>query len=511
MSTDEFLKRLQQRDANDLQDNNDDQQEDTDDTKKRFDRYGKDLSCPTVIQEKLRSMLPNDLLPLDTTDLFVHMPKHLRAENLMCYVGSDGTGTAVHRDICATLGHNLMIYGDENAYSEWIMITNDERPKLLQAIHQTKSKYNVDSTTPIKSSTFVETDRGWVSRKHVHQQRIKTHVILQRPGDLVLVPSMCYHQVRNVNTSIKVAWNRATPRSLQMAVQKQLPIYQRLIRPEVYRCKAMVYRTILSLTNGNITPFQLRVKRRSSYTFIANDNSREVPSMDGCDDDDDHSATVPGTPLMNDTSDTNMSYSKGRPPLLTHAKSNTHAEYEECSILADLFYYDILLPEAIEPIRSEGVDDKNIYCDMKIRDDMFEGICDFCHADIFYRYYHCSSCNYDICMACYSQGRSCNHMDQLVMAQGIIPFDQLVKVYTDFIDAINATFEDFKAIPNRLTKAGRYVSRLYDHWNGAIVDMLLHRFRFDGQRYNLATLCRRLEKYRQRNKVSLSQMRIKQR
>lgn len=254
MSTDRFLNYVQRRDANDCQDDdNDDQQKDTDDTKKRDFRYGKDLSCPAVIQEKLRSMLPNDILPLDATDLFVHMPKHLRAENLMCYIGSDGTGTAAHRDICATLGHNLMIYGDENAYSEWLMITNDERPKLLKTIHPFRPRDNLDAT-PIQSSTFVETDRGWVSRKYVHQGRIKTYVVLQRPGDLVLVPSMCYHQVRNVNTSIKVAWNRATPRSLQMAVQKQLPIYQRLIRPEVYRCKAMVYRTILSLTNGtNIT------------------------------------------------------------------------------------------------------------------------------------------------------------------------------------------------------------------------------------------------------------------
>lgn len=253
MSTDKFLNYVQQRDANDFQDdNNDDQHKSTEDTKRRDVRYGKDLSCPAVIQEKLRSMLPNDILPLDATDLFVHMPKHLRAENLMCYIGSDGTGTAAHRDICATLGHNLMIYGDENAYSEWLMITNDERPKLLRYIHPFRPKDSID-TTPIQSSTFVETDRGWVSRKYVYQGRIKTYVVLQRPGDLVLVPSMCYHQVRNVNTSIKVAWNRATPRSLQMAVQKQLPIYQRLIRPEVYRCKAMVYRTILSLTNGNIT------------------------------------------------------------------------------------------------------------------------------------------------------------------------------------------------------------------------------------------------------------------
>lgn len=249
MSTDEFLSGLQQRNVSELPDY-DQQEDDNDEIKEPFARYGKDLDCPAVIQQKLQSILPSDILPLDTTDLFVHMPKHLRAENLMCYVGSDGTGTAIHRDICATLGHNLMIYGDDNAFSEWYLITNDERPKLLQAIHQRKSKHGMDAT----SSTFVETDRAWLARTRIHQEQIKTHVILQRPGDLVLVPSMCYHQVRNINTSIKVAWNRATPRSLQMAVQKQLPIYQQLIRPEVYRCKAMVYRTILSLIDkGNMT------------------------------------------------------------------------------------------------------------------------------------------------------------------------------------------------------------------------------------------------------------------
>lgn len=190
--------------------------------------------------------------------------------------------------------------------------------------------------------------------------------------------------------------------------------------------------------------------------------------------------------------------------MLTHAKRNTLAEYEECRILADLFYHDILLPETIKPIPSEDVDDKNIYCDMKILDDMFEGICDFCHADIFYRYYHCSSCNYDICMACYSQGRSCTHVDQLVMAQGIIPFEQLVKVYTDFINTVNNKFKDFKRIPCRLKKDGRYVVTLYCPWKLSIHEMLyLASFHFDGKQYNLATLCRRLEKYRQRNKVSI--------
>lgn len=37
----------------------------------------------------------------------------------------------------------------------------------------------------------------------------------------------------------------------------------------------------------------------------------------------------------------------------------------------------------------------------------------------------------------------------------------------------------------------------------SIHDMYLASFHFDGKQYNLATLCRRLEKYRQRNKVRI--------
>ncbi|KAI7866587.1 hypothetical protein BDF14DRAFT_813689 [Spinellus fusiger] len=209
--------------------------------------YGKDISCPDGYDEILKKLLPDFLLSLGNHDLFACLPEYLRAENLMCYLGSTGTGTALHRDLCATFGHNLMTYGDPGAYSEWLVIEDCYRNDLIRVLHAPKpkhSKYNEEDTMEDHTSSFIESDQAWIKPKILRAANIKTHVIVQRPGDLVLIPSLCYHQVRNRGISMKIAWNRVTPYSLEKALRHQVPIYQSIARPETYKCKSIVHCTL---------------------------------------------------------------------------------------------------------------------------------------------------------------------------------------------------------------------------------------------------------------------------
>ncbi|KAI8144904.1 hypothetical protein BJV82DRAFT_667445 [Fennellomyces sp. T-0311] len=383
--------------------------------------YAKDLTCPTQYRDKINELLPDFLLPLGPCDLFSHMPEHLRAENLMCYVGSDKTGTALHRDICGTMGHNLMSYGEEGAYAEWFFIKDEHRDKLLSTFHARHKNDEEDGLVERermenRKSSFVESDRVWVGRLPLKKAGFVTKLALQRPGDLVIIPSMCYHQVRNVKTSVKIAWNRATAHTLQLALENQLPIYQSLARPEVYRCKAMVFHTLQ--------------KYRKQVGLLTNRSTRH-----------------------NDTSKL----------------------MEECRILMRLLGKDVIYPEMIEDISQEGVDDN-----VPIEDDgLYTTVCDFCSADIFNRYYQCRSCdtNYDLCMNCYSQGRGCQHLDQLVMYQSSKSVQEYHEFYMKFLGHANLV----------LVMAG------FEPFDNTIPAQ--------SNNYSLATVCRRIEMYRRNNGI----------
>ncbi|KAI9313433.1 hypothetical protein BX666DRAFT_687587 [Dichotomocladium elegans] len=390
--------------------------------------YAKDLSCPSELKAALTRFLPEYLLPFTTSDLFSCIPPRLAAEHLMCYVGSHRTGTAMHRDLCSTIGHNIMIYADEGGFSEWLFIPKEQRDELLEASYPNKSdspalppsainkRYNAAG---VSKSTFLESDRAWISKSSLKKSGIRTQVVIQRPGDLVLIPSMCYHQVRNVGTSVKAAWNRASAYSLRLALENQLPIYQTIIRPELYRCKAMVY---YSLCNW----------------------SKKIRSC--------------------------LKSGDRRPDWTPWFR-------EECEILCNTFLEHVIYPEMVEAIPSEGVSDEGIDIIMS-GTGMYTKTCNFCHADIFNRHYHCTVCqDFDLCLLCYSQGRGCAHMDTLTMYQGSTSLKMYIDIYASFIETMNEAFERFA-----------------EGWKP--LDYILND---ENQSKSLATICRRIEAYRRRN------------
>ncbi|KAI8875784.1 hypothetical protein K501DRAFT_233149 [Backusella circina FSU 941] len=382
--------------------------------------YAKDIPCPKAYKDQLNKLVPDYLSPLGSNDLFAYAPENLKAENLMCYVGQDHTGTPIHRDICGTMGHNIMLYGDQGAYSEWIIIEHKYRQKLSELLHPSVPEMRKTHVTTKKSgikSSFLESDRAWLTRYLIKKAGLKCHIVTQHPGDFVIIPSRAYHQVRNNGVSVKIAWNRTTSVSLQQSFDEQLPLYNMINRPEVYKCKAIVYSTLCT------------------WYKIIKENNRDL-------------SVIP-----------------------MYRQDSTYF-LETVKQLLDLLLKHVIYPDFIESILDEEVNDQNITPD---KDTPFEIICDFCHADVFSKYYHCKACDeYDLCTNCYARGRSCRHPLTMKMVQNAaVPIEYCIELYNNVIDIIN---ESHNVLENK--------------WDTYLTSQ------GDKGIYSLATVCRRIENYR---------------
>jgi hypothetical protein len=352
--------------------------------------YAKDITCPDEYRDAMEDFIPEYLLPHGDNDLFSLLPDRFKAENFMCYLGQTDTGTPIHRDLCGTMGHNVMTMGSPDAYAEWYFVLNQDREKLASVIkptsHENKATNRLDrEVNTSKKSSFMESDRAWLSQRQVQRSDLKVQVVIQRPGDLVIVPSCTYHQVRNMGASLKVAWNRITPQTLDHAFKDQLPLYKIVCRPEVYKCKAII-RFALDTWCKSMAGIQ------SSYAEAINN----LPAM-----------------------------KYGRDNFIKNSEK-----------LLEIYLYKVLLPEMLYDEDVNGIKDdgEGEECTVK---------CDFCHCDIFHRYYHCAECDgYDICMNCYVVGRSCKHVTTMTMRQGPTPLEDLIRLYSDFIENVNRILGD---------------------------------------------------------------------
>lgn len=347
--------------------------------------YAKDITCPEQYKASMEKIVPDYLLPHGPDDLFSILPSRFRAENLMCYLGQDNTGTPIHRDLCGTMGHNLMTMGDENSFAEWIIIENQYRDNLAAILRPSQTDDAVaDLSSPPRhtKSSFMESDRAWLHNSMLENAQFQAQVIVQRPGDLVIIPSRAYHQVRNVGVSVKIAWNRITAQTLQYAFEDQLPLYQTINRPEVYKCKAIVQLTIQEWNKG----------------------LKEMKNTKGK-----HTRFSKSHGLQTNTNRTNF--------------------FDNSTILLDLFLTELIKPEMLYQTHKIATDEK---------DEVFTVRCDFCYSDIFHRYYHCNACdNYDLCLNCYSMGRSCKHATEMTMYQSPRKLNVYLSLYKEYVKNLN--------------------------------------------------------------------------
>ncbi|KXG52328.1 uncharacterized protein PGRI_086120 [Penicillium griseofulvum] len=234
--------------------------------------YLKDIDCPPEWRAYLENLLPPSLFYLNEVpkyfegpasqntnlsdipkstegefiapagDLMSSLPPSMRAENLMCYIGHEGTYTPAHQEMCASLGHNIMVDASDGSpengnptepgSSIWLMTETKDR-RIVSEYWMSVLGHDIDI------EDFFAPLHAWEIAP------FKTWVVEQKPGDLILVPPLAAHQVWNRGTrTMKVAWNRTTVDTLELALHEALPHARMVCRDEQYKNKAIVYYTL---------------------------------------------------------------------------------------------------------------------------------------------------------------------------------------------------------------------------------------------------------------------------
>ncbi len=339
--------------------------------------YLKDIDCPPEWHDHLRKVLPRTLFYLNENvedrgsanqdDMFVEeravapagdlmssLPDEMRAQNLMCYVGHEGTYTPAHREMCASLGQNIMVEasGDENGEragsSIWFMTETKDREVVREYFlsmlgHDVEIEKHLAQINAWKKATF------------------PVYVLEQKVGDFILVPPLAPHQVWNRGTrTMKVAWNRTTAETLDMALHEALPKARLVCRDEQYKNKAIIYYTLDKYYRA------LQSMEANSEFGLLGFAARD---------------------LLRDS--VRMRQMTG-----------------DFRLLFELFT-EVLVDEMFA---SREKDVEYVGFDSNIT-------CSYCRANIFNRFLTCRHCirtlesgdedTYDICMECYAMGRSC--------------------------------------------------------------------------------------------------------
>jgi hypothetical protein len=343
--------------------------------------YLKDIDCPQVWHDKLKEHIPSGLFYLnDNTgeyggpgaldeaggrkgrgiaragDLMSSLPVDMRAENLMCYIGHEGTYTPAHREMCASLGQNIMVNASGN-------ISEDGKPERpgssLWFMTETKDRHLVSEYWLSILGHDIEVENHFAQLIAWKKAPFKTYVVEQRPGDFILIPPLAPHQVWNRGTrTMKIAWNRTTAETLELALNEALPNSRVVCRDEQYKNKGIIYYTLLKYSS--------LIKLARAQVEAGGEQAEAVQ----------HSVKV----------------------------RQVQRDFKR---LFDLFK-NVLLTEMFAPDSREHPEflpyDSNVTCA-------------YCRCNIFNRFLSCKSCKnlfsseieepYDVCMDCYCMGRSC--------------------------------------------------------------------------------------------------------
>ncbi|KAF9974115.1 hypothetical protein BGZ73_002613 [Actinomortierella ambigua] len=310
--------------------------------------YAKDLTCPPEWRSFLGELLPPWMTYAGKNDLLGCLPEDLVAENLMIYIGADNTWTPAHFDQCGVIGHNIMTFASQNSYAFWFMIKSSD-------FHKAQKLWDSFGYPLDYESYFASIDE-------LQSADFPIYVVKQKLGDLVMVPSLCIHQVINTGpATIKVSWNRMTAPGMDLAINLVLPRYQEICRPEGYRIKVIIKHALEKCTD-------LLASGSNDFPIGRERFARDFQT------------------------------------LMRLFWQNIETEW------VDLTIFNGDLQQFVAPIQFEQE---------------ITGTCDYCKADIWNRQFFCSHCTetkdgytgYDLCLRCYALGRGCKHRSQMKFIQ----------------------------------------------------------------------------------------------
>ncbi|KAI9712555.1 MAG: hypothetical protein M1812_006864 [Candelaria pacifica] len=358
--------------------------------------YLKDIDCPEVWHSKLKEHIPPGVFYLnDSTgdlsgpgavdepttygagkkrgkgvaragDLMSSLPPEMRAENFQCYIGHEGTYTPAHREMCASLGHNLMVetsghvdvdgFAEKPGSSIWFMTETKDR--------HTVSEYWLD-----RLGHDIEVESHFAQVNAWKAAPWTTYIVEQRVGDFILIPPLAPHQVWNRGTrTMKAAWNRTTVETLEMAINEALPRARMVCRDEQYKNKAIIYFTLNKYSD------LLQRVHQQEQNVVDSQARRELDR---------------GKKILQLKKDFNRLF---------------------------ILYTGIILSEMFSPKLPPEKHIEYLPYDSNVT-------CAYCRCNIFNRFLTCTTCvndlgngeqdAYDICMECYAMGRSCGCLSKL--------------------------------------------------------------------------------------------------
>lgn len=385
--------------------------------------YLKDIDCPSVWHDKLKEQIPPGVFYLnDSTgeaggpgsveepnthglglrkgrgaaragDLMSCLPPAMRAENMMCYIGHEGTYTPAHREMCASLGQNIMVEASG-------MVGEDGKPtkpgSSIWFMTETKDRHLVSEYWLSTLGHDIEVESHFAQINAWKAAPFTTYIVEQKVGDFLLIPPLAPHQVWNRGTrTMKAAWNRTTVETLEMALNEALPRARLVCRDEQYKNKAIVLFS-LQRYSGILRQAELQKQTLS--------DSQQL--MD-------------------------LTYS----PKVRQLK-------KDFKRLFALFTQILLseMPSAVLP------------SERRMQYLPYDGYvtCSYCRCNIFNRFLTCTTCvaplangeqdTYDVCLECYAMGRSCRCLSKLKWVEQF-PWKDLVEKHDLWRSQILA-FED---------------------------------------------------------------------
>ncbi|TFY83697.1 hypothetical protein EWM64_g319 [Hericium alpestre] len=328
--------------------------------------YAKDAECPEQWANWLNSSgaIPELLRPHSSEDIMQYLPNDCRVETLMCYLGIGDTFTPCHKDLCASSGHNLMCYTEDDASAFWFMTESSAAPVVAKYFHELNQEIDWECHT--------------ITVQQLQNAPFDTYIAEQKLGDFVLVPPRSCHQVVNQGgLTIKTSWSRMTIKGAVTALRHELPIYRRVCRPEVYRIKSTIHHALLH------------------YTKVLEQHVMEVD-----------------TPDIDEEGDTRYADPFGQ------------TVAEKLAFLLGPFH-EILIDEYSPDDQKFTVITKDFEQTTYMDNGYGNFTCDFCGSDIFASFFECLTCAPDsgvrsgsdmsvhvgdglhICPGCYAEGRTC--------------------------------------------------------------------------------------------------------
>ena len=222
--------------------------------------YLKDIDCPQIWHDKLKEQLPPGVFYLNEStddtggpgcldsrsrgvaragDLMSSLPPTMRADNLICYTGHEGTYTPAHREMCASLGQSLVVETSGGRYEQG-KATKAGSPIWLMI--ETKDRHLISEYWLYTLGHVIEIENHSAQINAWKAAFFIIYVVEQKVGDFILIPPLASLESGDKDHEGGLESNNGG--DPELALSEALPRARMVCRDEQYKNKAIVHFTL---------------------------------------------------------------------------------------------------------------------------------------------------------------------------------------------------------------------------------------------------------------------------